>query len=329
MLGVLQLIRQRDDAAAAAERDAEEPRQCRQHDDGLLRAAVFGHPHDAIEGIIQEVGVDLALQDVELAAALFLLLLQDVVHQMAHGGDHRLDGTAQVGDLVGAAYIKVHRFPPLFQLPHGAVQLFHRGGDPFRKAEIDKDQKEDGEEHHEHGEPQKLAEIIPQRFLRDDADQLPAGVAHRFDGDLTALRMEGLGVGAVGVACGGEVIFLLQAGIDELLPGVVDDLAVAIDEVEVALPVGKPHILADLLDAAEVHIHQKQAALRAAAPGQFDLTADGDHPMVAVIGIDKEILDMGGGKMQVLDALHGAGEPVLPVGGDAVFEILQRGGGHQ
>ena len=46
--------------------------------------------------------VDLSLQHIQLAAALLLFLLNDVVHQMAQGGDHGLNGVAQMFHLVGA-----------------------------------------------------------------------------------------------------------------------------------------------------------------------------------------------------------------------------------
>ena len=53
-----------------------------------------------------------------------------------------------MGDLIGSVYIEIDRFFPLFQLPHRMIQFFHRRRDPLRKAQIDKDQQEDGEKHH-------------------------------------------------------------------------------------------------------------------------------------------------------------------------------------
>ena len=38
---------------------------------------------------------------------------------------------------------------------------------------------------------------------------------------------------------------------------------------------------------------------------------------------------MGRGKVQVLDLVHGLDEPVLPLGGDAVFQRPQGRGGEQ
>ena len=59
---------------------------------------------------------------------------------------------------------------------------------------------------------------------------------------------------------------------NQLLPGVVNQLSVLVDEVEVA-PVGQADIPAYLLDAAEAHVHQQNAALGDAVPGKLDVVA--------------------------------------------------------
>ena len=108
----------------------------------------------------------------------------------------------------------------------------------------------------------------------------------------------------------------------------VDDLPVSVDEIEVAGG-GQVHILADLLDAAEAHVHQQHAALNGTGPGQLHLPAEGHHPAILVIRVLKEVLHMGRGKVEVFDPLHGGGEPGLLLRIDAVFEPHQRRGGDQ
>ena len=135
-------------------------------------------------------------------------------------------------------------------------------------------------EHYKQGKQEKLTVIVPQRLRRHHAHQLPAGVAHCFHRHLPALGVENLRMRPVGIPGGRQVVFLLQARIEKLLTGVVDDLSVSVDQVEITLPVDKGYILADLLNAAEVHIHQQHAALDHAAPGQLHMAAQGHHPMI-------------------------------------------------
>ena len=136
-------------------------------------------------------------------------------------------------------------------------------------------------------------------------------------------------MGTVGIPGGRQIVLLLQARVEKLLAGVVDDLSVPVDEVEVALPVGEGHVLADLLDAAEVHVHQQHTALHIAPACQLHMAAEGDHPVVPRIRILKQVLHMGRGKMQILNALHGGGEPPLAAGRHTFFQLRQRCGGDQ
>ena len=327
--GMLDLVPDGNDVAALAERDPEKPGQRRQHDHSLLCPAVLRHPHHAVQGVVQEVRIDLGLQHIQLAAALFLLLTENILHQVPHGGDHGLHGMAQMLHLIGAVHIEVNGLHALFQLSHRMIQFFHRCCDPFRKPQVHEYQQKDGEGHYKQGKQQKLTVIVPQRLRRHHAHQLPAGVAHCFHRHLPALGVENLRMRPVGIPGGRQVVFLLQARIEKLLTGVVDDLSVSVDQVEITLPVEKGYILADLLNAAEVHIHQQHAALDHAAPGQLHMAAEGHHPMIPRVGVLKHVLHMRRGKMQVFNALHGGGEPPLTAGRHAVFQFCQGRGGDQ
>ena len=129
--GVLQLVLDGDDAAALAEGYAEKSCQRRQHGHRLLRPSVFRHPYHAVQRIVEEMGIDLRLQHVQLAAPLFLLLPENVLHQMTHGGHHGLHGAAEMLHLVRAVHIEIHGLRALFQLTHRKLQLLHGRSDPL------------------------------------------------------------------------------------------------------------------------------------------------------------------------------------------------------
>ena len=60
-LGVLHLAADGDQLVALADADAEQPRQGVDHHHGLRVLPLLTHPGNGIQGIIQEVGVDLRL----------------------------------------------------------------------------------------------------------------------------------------------------------------------------------------------------------------------------------------------------------------------------
>ena len=329
MPGMLQLVGNGDHAGPPAQGDPEEAGQGGEHHHRILGPAVFRHPHHGVQGIVQEVGIDLGLQHIQFTAALLLFLLNNVIHQMAHGGDHGLNGVAQVFHLIGAAHIKVRHLLSGLQSLDRPVQLFHRGGDPAGQPEVDKDQQIHGKEHHKQEEQDDLSVVVPQRRGGHHRHQLPAGVSHGLDRHLPRLSLKFLRMGAVGISGSGQVVFLQEPGVNELLTGVVNDLSAAVRQIEISLRMAQIHILADLLNAAEAHVHQQHAALDIARPGQFHLAAQGDHPPVPIVRIFEKVLHMGGGKVEIFNPLLRRGEPGLPLRGHAVFQFLQRRGSNQ
>ena len=122
------------------------------------------------------------------------------------------------------------------------------------------------------------------------------------------MALELLAVGAIPVACRCLVVLLLQPGIDELLPGMVDQLAAAVNEIQVA-PIGQLHVAAHLFNASKAHIHQQDTPLCGSVPGQLDIAAEGNHPLVVVVRVLEEILDMWRREMEVLLLLKRREEP--------------------
>ena len=195
--------------------------------------------------------------------------------------------------LVGPADGDVNRLAARLQLFDRLFQRLDRHRDPFRHPEVDKDKEEDEEEHDKNAEQTQLDMVGSEAFGRDDADQLPAGVAHRFDGDLAGLPAEFLAVDSILIACRRAVVLPQQAGIDKLLARVVDDLAVPVDQVEIPA-FAEIDVLADLFDASEVHIHQQHPALDRSRTGQLNLPGKRDDPAVEIVRVLKEVLHMRG-----------------------------------
>ena len=78
---------------------------------------------------------------------------------------------------------------------------------------------------------------------------------------------------AVRITGSSQVVFLQKSCVDQLLAGVVDQLSTAVGQIEIALVIGEGDILTELFNAAEIHIHQQNAAFDGAPPGQLHLTA--------------------------------------------------------
>ena len=273
-------------------------------------------------------GVDLGLEDLQLAAALLPFLADDVVHQVPHGGHHGGHGVTQPLDLIAAALLNFHIGQALVQLPDGALQPEDGVRDPGGDQEVQKGHQKDGKQQQRQAEQGQLGGGGKPAFRRGHAHQLPPGVAHGLDGDLPGPALEDLLAAAVPVVRRRPVVLLQEPGVNELLPGMVDQLPAAVDKVEIA-PAAQRHVPAHLLDAAEAHVHQQHAPLGGPVPGQLDVAAQGDHPAVGVVGVVKDILDVRGGKVEVFHALAGRLEPVAVRRLRVPLQRRQGHGGHQ
>ena len=67
------LVPDRDDGPPFADTDPQKARQLPDHIDGALVMPALDHPYDRVQCIVQEMGVDLGLQGIQLAPSLLLL----------------------------------------------------------------------------------------------------------------------------------------------------------------------------------------------------------------------------------------------------------------
>ena len=103
-LGVLDLLGDGDELVAAADADAEQPRQCMDHLDSIGVFAALTHPGDGIQRIVEKMRVDLRLQRLELCLAQDNFLLADGGHKLLDAAYHVAEGVREVLHLPRAAH---------------------------------------------------------------------------------------------------------------------------------------------------------------------------------------------------------------------------------
>ena len=102
----------------------------------LLVAPRLRHPNNRVQRVIQKVRVYLRLKHFKLAAALLLLLLNDVLHQMAHRRYHRADGMPQPLNLVAALLLNFHILAARFKLLDSVFKTAYWVGDMGGNAKV-------------------------------------------------------------------------------------------------------------------------------------------------------------------------------------------------
>ena len=93
------------------------------HVNGPLVMSPFDHPHDRIQRIVKEMGVDLGLQRVQLAPSLLLLFGHDVVHQLVDLLDRSPEGPPQVLYLLRSPDINIRIEVSILDVPDRFVQF--------------------------------------------------------------------------------------------------------------------------------------------------------------------------------------------------------------
>ena len=197
-LGVLQLLFDRDQLMPAADADAEQPRQCMDHLDGIGVFAALTHPGDGIQRIVEKMRVDLRLQRLELGLAQDDFLLADGGHKLLDAAYHVAEGVREVLHLPRAAHgLKGEVVGVLLKLLHGCFELLQRAGQqtgqyPARhqRGKKNKPRRDNRDAHH-------LPEALIDGFVNvADADDAPCAARHT----LYAVDDRVLHVGAVAEA---------------------------------------------------------------------------------------------------------------------------------
>ena len=108
---------------AFADADAEQLRQSVYHIDGIGVAALFAHPGDRVQGVIEEMRVDLRLQRFQLSFAKVYLFFPDGVHQLLDPHDHVPKGTGKLLHFPGPSHRMVGKVVSAgFKVLHGRSQ---------------------------------------------------------------------------------------------------------------------------------------------------------------------------------------------------------------
>ena len=109
----------------------------------------------------------------------------------------------------------------------------------------------------------------------------------------------------------------------------VNDLPVPIHEVDIFFGNILIGFFQKLLDAAVIHIYQKDALHGISVICQFHTPAQRNDPVITVGRIVKEVLYMGDGKMKVFQLAYRILKPLLPEHGNARLDIGNRRCCHQ
>ena len=189
---VLNLLAQGDDILAVGEEGAEIGRETRDHLNGLVILPGFDQPDNRVQGVVEEMRVDLRLNQSQLHAAQPDLFLAVQLHLIIQTGDHLLQTGAERLKL---AVLRRHGLAggeiPFADFDHPLIQAVDRPGDAAADAEasaqrVDNDHDRDAQRKDQvHREPEILpgadggqlsglvVEIIVDIFLdqlRDDID---------------------------------------------------------------------------------------------------------------------------------------------------------------
>ena len=192
---MLQLILHADDRPPFGKADAEKFGKLRDHIGGIVVPLRFYHPGNGIQRIVEEMGIDLALQGIQLASPSLILFPDDLLHQALYPLIGSLDGISQVPDLLRAADIDfrlLSRFVLLtesfnkrigLEILTAITRLIITSIIPSKASKEDKITDID----HPMGKGR----------IWDDTHQLPSRITDRIDKNLSLLSLKGLVIDTV------------------------------------------------------------------------------------------------------------------------------------
>ncbi len=152
---------------------------------------------DAFQGIIEKVGIDLFCQELYLGLVLLCLLLLDADHLPADGVVHRVDGRAELANLVIVREFQFFSVAVLLDLVDCFHQPVDRAGDVARHEEGDRQQKEYQEQQEQQEGKTGLAENIQKCFPMGIVEQDHIPVAQSVSGHIAVRADEGAAVRSV------------------------------------------------------------------------------------------------------------------------------------
>ena len=232
---MLQLILYADYRTSLGKADPEEFCQLGNHEYGLVIPSAFHHPRNGVQGVIQKVGINLALQRIQLTFPSFILFLDAPLHERFYFFIGALYGMSQVSDFRRAAYIDF-RLSSRLIAHNRIIQPAYWAGYPDRNHPVNNYK---GHYHQQHKHDDKIPDInhaVGKCGIGNHTDQLPAGIAYGIYNYRPALPFKGFLADAVPVFCSRRAVFARNPVAYLNLARMVDNLPVAVAQI-IILPV--------------------------------------------------------------------------------------------
>ncbi|MMZ60716.1 hypothetical protein D1872_228280 [compost metagenome] len=196
---------------------------------------------------------------------------------------------------------------PFFHHFDGALQPPNRLRNPRGNVQVDNQNNRDGRQKKA---VQKAAQLFSRRekfFGIGDADDFPAGRFYRLNRDQPLFALRFIHIASIGVVQHRLDILIFQPGVNELLLRVIDDVADAVDDINISF-FTQADPLAQFIDRSKVDVHYKHAFLIPGVVPVSDQPAHGHHP--AIFGL-KQVLNMRRRKLQFFRIAECGFEPGL------------------
>ena len=177
---MLDLLGDGDKLVPPADTDAEQPGQRMNHFDRIRVASLLTHPRNGIQGIIEEMGVDLSLERLQLRFAQIDFFLTHSRHQPLDAQDHVSKGIRQLPHLLRPSYRVVGKVVGI------SLKVLHSGGQAAQRPAQEPGEQPAGQhrryQHHHrqhHGQLEHLAHIAVDQFIHiADTHDPPVAALH-------------------------------------------------------------------------------------------------------------------------------------------------------
>ena len=202
--------------------------------------------------------VDLALESIQFAFSPLILLQDNFLHKVIDLFVGLLYGISQMADLLRAADIDLRFFPRFITL-HRIIQFQKGTGYPHRDHSVYKGKHHSHKQYQHHDKVPDIQHAMGKSRIGDHPYQLPAGITDSVHQDLPMFPVKFFIIDPFLIICGSLVIFLKDPVADLHLPGMIDDLPIAVAEIEILTAVGRINLVHHTGNAGIVHIYQKDS----------------------------------------------------------------------